>query len=211
MSRVRSASFVALALLVFPAVLAAQGRPSGWQTRFDAGEHAGHGPDSLVFVDMKPGFHVTTGPAVVLWHPDSVARGDFTVESTLHLFDTRGRDREGYGVLVGGRDLSGAGQAYTYFLVRNDGRFIIKQRSGAEAPTLVPWTEHAAVAKWTPASGSSVKNVLAVKAAGADVQFLVNGQVVHTLPRAQVNPDGVYGVRANHSVNLHVETVQRAP
>jgi hypothetical protein len=203
---------MALSLLtLFPAPGSAQTRPAGWLTRFDGGAHAGHGADSLAFEDMKPGFHVTTGPAVILWHPDSVARGDFTVESMLHLFDTKGRDREGYGILVGGRDLAGDAQSYTYFLLRNDGRFIIKQRQGADTPTLVPWTEHAAIAKWTPAAGSSVKNVLAVKAVGASVEFLVNGQTVHTLPRATVNPDGIFGVRANHGVNLHVQTIKRAP
>lgn len=196
--------------LALPVVATAQGRPAGWQARLDKGEHAGHGADSLVFEDMKPGFHVTTGPAGIMWHPDSVARGDFTVEATLHLFDTKGRDREGYGMFVGGRDLSADTQAYTYFLLRNDGKFIIKQRQGAETPTLLPWTDHAAIAKWSTASGASVKNVLGVKAAGADVQFLVNGKVVHTLPRAQVNPDGQFGVRANHSVNLHVEKVALA-
>lgn len=198
------------ALLAMPLVLSAQGRPSGWQTRFDQGAHAGHGADSLVFQDMQPGFHVTTGPAVTLWHPDSSARGDFTVEATLHLFDTKGRDREGYGLIVGGRDLAGNGQAYTYFLLRNDGQFIIKQRKGSETPTLAAWKAHEAIAKWSTASGSSVKNVLAVKVVGPNVQFLVNGQVVHTLPRAQVGPDGIFGLRANHSVNLHVEKIARA-
>ena len=203
--------FLALAAaLALPLALPAQSRPLGWQTRFDQGTHAGHGADSLVFEDMKPGFHVTTGPAVTLWHPDSVARGNFTVEATLHLFDTKGRDREGYGLIVGGRDLDGDAQAYTYFLLRNDGQFIIKQRQGAETPTLAPWKAHEAIAKWSTTSGSSVKNVLAVKAVGANVQFLVNGQVVHTLPRAQVSPDGIFGVRANHSVNLHVEKIGRA-
>jgi hypothetical protein len=26
-----------------------------------------------------------------------------------------------------------------------------------------------------------------------------------------VNPDGIFGVRANHGVNLHVQTIKRAP
>lgn len=201
---------LALSLVtLIPALGSAQGRPSGWLTRFDAGAHAGHGADSLVFEVMKPGFHVTTEPAVTLWHPDSVARGDFTVESMLHLFETTGRDREGYGLIVGGHDVSGDAPAYTYFLLRNDGQFIIRQRKGANTPTLVPWTAHAAISKWTPAAGSSVKNVLSVKAVGATVQFLVNGQVVSTLPRETVKPDGIFGVRANHSVNLHVQTITR--
>ncbi len=203
--------YVMAVVLCVPAVMSAQGRPAGWLTRFDKGEHAGHGADSLAFQDMKPGFHVTTGPAAILWHPDSSARGDFTIESTLHLFDTKGRDREGYGVIVGGRDLNADAQSYTYFLLRNDGKFIVKQRKGAETPTVAPWTDHASINKWSTSAGSSVKNVLAVKATGPTVQFLVNGQVVHSAPRATVNPDGIFGIRANHSVNLHVQTIGRAP
>jgi hypothetical protein len=199
------------ALLFVPLSLSAQGRPAGWQVRYDGGEHAAHGADTLAFEDMKPGFHVTTGPAVILWHPDSTVRGDFTVQSLQHLFDTKGRDREGFGLFVGGRDLVGPSQAYTYFLIRNDGRFLIKRRTGEETPTLVPWTEHAAIVRWTAASGSSQANTLAVRVAGETVQFLVNGQVVHSAPRSAVNPEGVFGVRVNHSVNLHVQTITRGP
>jgi len=196
-------------LCVVPLALSAQGRPTGWQVRYDGGEHAAHGTDTLAFAEMQPGFHVTTGPAVILWHPDSTARGDFTVQSLQHLFDTKGRDREGFGVFVGGRDLAGPSQAYTYFLIRNDGRFLIKQRAGEDTPTLVPWTEHAAIVRWTASSGPSQANTLSVAVRGARVEFLVNGQVVHTAPRAEVNPDGVYGVRVNHSLNLHVQTITR--
>ncbi len=208
--------FAAVAVLVSAGFVAeplgaqASAPPAGWQKRFDKGEHAGHGADSLVFTTMTPGFHVTTGPAVLLWHPDSVSRGDGTVDATLHLFDTKGRNREGYGIFIGGRELSAAAQSYTYFLLRNDGRFIIKQRAGEDTPTLVPWTEHGAIKVWTAASGPSQRNDLSVQVAGADVKFMVNGQVVHTLPKAQVNPDGVFGVRVNHSVDMHVESVSRA-
>jgi len=197
------------AALVLPVVVMAQRRPAGWQVRLDQGEHTDHGADSLVFVNMKAGFRVTTGPAGIMWHPDSVGRGDFTVEITLHLFDTQGRDREGYGLFVGGRDLAADGQSYTYFLLRNDGRFIIKQRQGAETSTLVEWTNHEAINRWSTASGASVKNLLAVKALGKDVQFVVNGKVVQTLLRAQVNPDGFFGVRANHGMNLQVDRITR--
>src|SRR6266851_4294789 len=40
------------------------------------------------------------------------------------------RHPEGYGLLFGGRDLAGAAQRYTYFLVRGDGTFLVKRRNG---------------------------------------------------------------------------------
>jgi hypothetical protein len=183
-------------------------RPLGWQVRYDKGEHSAHGADSMSFAQMTPGFHATTtGSAAILWHPDSAARGDYMVESTQFLFPTKGRDKEGYGVFVGGADLSGAGQRYTYFLLRNDGRFLVKQRVGAQTTTLADWTALPAIA--LQKGEEAAKNVLRVEATGATVRFLVNGAVAVTLPRAQVQPDGVFGVRMNHAVNAHVSSVQR--
>jgi hypothetical protein len=210
MIRIVSALLMSSVLLLPASTDAQSKRPAGWQTRFDRGEHANHGADSLVFETMTPGFHVKTGPAVILWHPDSSARADAGVEAVLHLFDTKGRDREGYGLIVGGKDLAGDGQAYTYFLLRNDGKFILKQRKGAETPTVMNWTDHPAIAKWTAAAGESVKNTLAVKPVGSEVHFLVNGQVVHRAPKSQVDTNGIFGVRVNHSVNLHIERIGRA-
>jgi hypothetical protein len=181
-------------------------RPLGWQVRYDKGEHAAHGADSVAFAQMTPGFHVTTGgAAAILWHADSTARGDFAVESTIFLFPTKGRDREGYGLLVGGADLAGAGQRYTYFLLRNDGMFLVKQRTGEQTRTLTDWTALPAIARQS--GEGAAKNVLRVEATGATVRFLVNGTEAVVLSRAQASPDGVFGVRVNHAVNAHVSSV----
>ena len=68
-------------------------RPIGWQVRYDAGEHAGHGADAISFVQMTPGVHVAT-----------------------------------------------AGQRCTSVLLRNDGKFLVKQRTGEQLTTLTDWT-----------------------------------------------------------------------
>ena len=44
--------------------------PEGWEVRFD---REGASMDDLYLVTMPPGYHVTTGPAMIAWHPDSVA------------------------------------------------------------------------------------------------------------------------------------------
>lgn len=183
-------------------------RPVGWQVRYDKGEHAAHGADSISFVQMTPGFHATTGgSAAIMWHTDSSARGDFTIASTMFLFPTKGRDKEGYGVFVGGADLAGAGQRYTYFLLRNDGMFLVKQRQGEKTVTLSDWTTLPAIKRQT--GGDAVQNDFRVEAKGGTVRFLVNGTEAVALPRAQVSPDGVYGVRMNHAVNAHITSVGR--
>jgi hypothetical protein len=39
---------------------------------------------------------------------------------------------EGYGLFFGGKSLEGKDQQYTYFLIRQDGSYLIKRRGGGE-------------------------------------------------------------------------------
>ena len=204
----RSASLILSALLLFPLALSAQDAdlPDGWQIRAD---RPGQDVSEVAFVDMPPGWHVTTGPAVILWNPEMRAAGDFRAEMEVFLFDPEGR-REAFGMFVGGQDLAGDGQRYTYFLLRDGGQFIVKSREGADAPTLVEWTSHDAIQSFADRDegDSSVRNVLALEAEGDEVRFLVNGQEVATLPREGLVLDGVVGMRVNHRLNLHVSRLE---
>ena len=49
-------------------------------------------------------------------------------------------------------------------------------------------------------------NVLAIRAQGDTVHFLVNDREVHHASRADVNPDGIAGIRINHNLNVQVTT-----
>lgn len=188
-------------------VVAAQPRPKGWAIRYD---RANAVDTAFKFADMPPGFHVTSGPAAILWHADKTAKGNFAVESEIYLF--KGEDRpEGYGVFVGGEALNDVAQRYTYFLLRKDGMFTIRQRQGAEVKTLMPWTAHAAVPAGPTEPGKPVQAKLRVEAGAQDVAFLVNGTRVAALPRAQVQPDGIAGLRVNHALNLHVTSLDVKP
>lgn len=183
--------------------------PLGWTTRLDAGPSAHAGTDTLSFVQMTPGYHVTTGPAAIMWSSDSTATGTYTVESTIFLFPTKGRDQEGYGVFVGGAGLDGASQRYTYFLLRNDGKFLVKRREGSTLKVLKDWTASPAI---KPQSGDdAVRNDLRVAVGPSSVVFSINGVEAASLPRAVVVPDGVFGIRMNHAVNAHVSKVARVP
>ena len=120
--------------------------PEGWEVRFD---REGASMDDLYLVSMPPGLHVTTGPAVIAYHPDSVATGDFRIESETFLFDPEGR-REAFGFFVGGTELQGPGQRYTYFLLREGGEFLVKTRSGAETAEVQGWTAHPSIVNHGP-------------------------------------------------------------
>jgi uncharacterized protein YndB with AHSA1/START domain len=48
------------------------------------------------------------------------------------------------------------------------------------------------------------KNEMAIETNGASVDFIVNGQKVHSLPRAVATTDGLVGLRVNHNINIHI-------
>ncbi len=179
--------------------------PEGWEVRFD---HDGANRDDLYLVAMPPGIHVTTGPATIAWHPDSIATGDFTIESTTFLFDPQGR-REAFGFFIGGSDLQGPGQRYTYFLVREGGEFLVKTRSGMETPVVQDWTPHPAIVSFAtkPEDAGTAKNVLGLRVSGDEMHFSVNGVEVWSGSRDGLVTDGVFGLRVNHGLNLHVTTI----
>lgn len=189
----------------------AQPKPAGWSVRLDHPNR--FSTDDVFFVDMAPGWHVTTGPAAVLYHPDSTASGTYRIESEIFLFDP-GERREGYGVFFGGRDLDGPDQMYTYFLLRRDGRFMVKVRDGDGTAVVRDWTPNAAIATWESraADAATVRNAISVDVRAADVVFGVNGTEVARVARDQLpGTDGIFGLRANHSLNLHVTGVGATP
>ena len=198
-----------LAALATP--LAAQDfeRPADWKVRFD---RAGSTEADLeTFVEMPPGWHIATGPAGIFWNPGNTASGEFRVEMEVFLFDP-GTRREGFGIILGGTDLDGPDQEYTYFLIRNGGESIIKMRMGSEAPTVQPWTGHDAILSYADrGEDASVKNVLAVECGAETVRFFVNGKEVASVARDEVATDGTVGIRVNHGLNLHISRLELTP
>lgn len=204
------AAAVSLLVILAPA-LAAQDleRPDGWQVRFD--NPGASETDLEMFVEMPPGWHVTTGPAGIFWSPENTASGDFRAEMEVFLFDPQGR-REAFGMFVGGEGLQGDGQEYTYFLLRDGGQYIIKRREGSEAPTVRPWTAHEAIVGYADrGDAATAKNVLAIEADGDTVRFFVNDAEVASLSRSEVPVDGIYGFRVNHALNVHVSRLEVTP
>jgi hypothetical protein len=221
---IRRLSLVALGLLL-AAPLAAQ-VPAGLRMRVDASTDASDPDDNpeVKIMQMGSQLHVTTGPAVVLWKDSDTATGTYTLKGTFTMLEPSGH-RNFYGLVFGGRDLNGAGQQYTYFTIAQTGEYLIKIREGnavegrprgTEAPTIKAATAHAAVVK-PDASGRSV-NTLEVRVGASQIEYVINGQVVHTTPktgvtaqlpgagRGQAGPtkqvtlstDGIWGVRINH-------------
>lgn len=198
----RFLSTIPLALLV-AAPLVAQARPGDWRVRYDRAAAA----DTAMKIDqMGPGWHIYTSGrgSGIAWRPSQTASGNFRAENEAFLFPSAGH-MDGYGLLLGGRDLDSASQSYVYFLIRRDGQFLIKRRSGAQTVDMVPWTPSAAIVKQE--GTENAKNILAAEATADSVTFFVNGQRVHAAPRATTPVDGIVGLRVNHGLSVHVTRV----
>lgn len=177
------------------------GQESVWNARTD------EGATGLSVVSFEAGeeeLRIRPGPRAVYWRDgDSVSR-PFTVGATFELV-TVPENPESFGLFVGGRDLTGPGQDYLYFLVRHDGRYLLKHRAGEETHTLVDWTEHQAVRSRSRAGGPPT-NELTVRATRDRLIFSANGQPVDSLPvaEAMVRASGFAGIRANHGLDLRI-------
>ncbi|HEX7337052.1 MAG TPA: hypothetical protein VF252_07570 [Gemmatimonadales bacterium] len=175
--------------------------PAGWSARPD-----GQGEmKNVKFVVMEPGYHLTLGPATILYREKDRANGPF---HTLARFNQMKNPThpEGYGLFFGGQALNGNGQKYTYFLVRGDGTYLIKQRNGEKTTEITKgWTAHPAVKK-ADAQGKAT-NLLEIDAKQntAKVDFKVNGQTVHTAEAKTVDTKGIVGLRVNHNLDVHIE------
>lgn len=197
----RSTIPLALAALLAAAPIAAQAMPDGWMMRLD---RSSAGADMASFRTMSPGWHVTTGRAGagIFWQPAMTAAGEYRLESTMHLMEPA-QHPEAYGVLVGGSDLEAESQSYLYFLVRQNGEYLIKRRNGAGTDNVVGWTAHEAIPSAAPSGPTRYD--LAIDVGAETVAFIVNGATVHSMPRREVETDGLVGVRINHMLDLHVE------
>ncbi len=180
--------------------------PTDWKWRTDAPATVTDSDRNMAasqwfYVGMAPGWHVTTNPGVLLFHPGHEGRGNFSIRSEIFLFP--GGNQEEYGLFIGGRALDKASApSYTAFVLRRDGRVAILKRDGAATTTLVDWTANAAV---LPQTGTdAMKNALSVDVNAADVVFSVNNREVASVPRADVPTDGAVGFRVGNSLNLHI-------
>jgi hypothetical protein len=174
--------------------------PPDWIARPDVGGNAG----DIKFVIMEPGYHLTLGPATILYRKADRANGPFHTLAKFHQMKKL-KHAEGYGLIMGGQNLDAENQLYTYFLVRGDGKFTIKRRDGEKVSDIVGWKSQPAIAK-ADAEGKAT-NLLEIDAKidPQRVSFKINGKEVHSLPASRAAAAGMVGLRVNHNLDLHVE------
>jgi hypothetical protein len=197
-----------LVLVVGLAVPAAAQAPAGLKVRVDQSTNAQDPDDTpeLKVMAMGQGFHIVGGPAGSFWDPKNTVSGNYTVRATFNLMQPSNHTNY-YGLIFGGSDLEGANQTYTYFIVAQNGQFQIRTRTGDKVASVHPagrgGMAHDAVQR--PGANGQSKNTLEVRVMGDTVSYVVNGTVVHTMPKSGVKTDGIVGVRVNHMLNVHVD------
>lgn len=172
--------------------------PAGWSGRTDNGRPLA----GANFVAMGTGFHVTTGPAVILWRAADRAPGQFHTLATFTQTKAPTHP-EGYGLFVAGSALDTTAQGYIYCLVRGDGSYIIKRRAGAEATPIVDWTASPAVNKAD--SAGKATNKIEAQWSDGKLVFKINGTQVYSMDATAAQATGIVGLRVNHNLDVHVD------
>src|SRR4051794_23535761 len=170
--------------------------PKGWKVRADRSTSASD-PDAageIKFVTTGSGFHATNPQAAVYYNPSNTASGTYTLKGTFTLLKPSGHVNY-YGLIFGGSGLEGAQQSYSYFVVAQNGSWLIKHREGDSTSNIAPKTPNDAVKK--PDDTGKSTNALEVRVGADKVDFVVNGTVVHSEPKtgALAKTDGIYGIR----------------
>jgi hypothetical protein len=204
----QSVFILAFSVLAATAPLMAQA-PEGWRVRIDRSQNASDPDDvpDLKVVTVGKGFRATGGPAGTFWNPANRATGNYTIRATFNLMKPSSHTNY-YGLVFGGSDLEGAAQKYVYFMVAQNGTYIIRSRSGEQTQDVQARMPHTAVRQ--PGADGRSTNTLEVRVAGNTVSYVVNGTVVHSAPKsgATATTDGVAGVRINHVLDVQVENFE---
>ena len=177
--------------------------PAGWNARFDQANAA------LTQVDVRQAgsaLAFRSGPAAIFWNTKDVATGQYTVSAIFE--QKKSMMHEGYGIFVGGQNLSDPTQNYLYLVIKpQPGTFLINHRTGAGRPrALVSETPSEAVNRDAAGTGAAT-NAIAIRVSRDSLHFYINGKEVRTMAKAAVNgfsADGLAGLRINHNLDIEV-------
>src|SRR5262252_1264413 len=177
----RRVLIAALAVLTVTPLVAQA--PKGWKMRVDRSTSASD-PDAagnIKFMQMGSVLHAITPQAAVYWNPANTASGNYTLKGTFTLMKPSGHTNY-YGLVFGGSNLDGAEQQYLYFVIAQNGTWLIKSRNGEKTDTIAPKTANDAVKK--PGDDGKSTNALEVRVGGDKIDYVVNGTVVHSDPKS---------------------------
>jgi hypothetical protein len=186
----------------------------GWQGKIDPNEAAkGQVLANSKLAKSGDALQVTTGPAVVYWHPSNTATGNYTVKATFNeqKFQNLNNHAHPYGIFIAGNDMGTDKQSYLYCTAYGNGRFIVR---GFGPDTTFRLNgrgeEHAAINK-AAGPGQPVTQEIALSVKDDNIECAINGQVVGSYKKADAigerklkSTDGMYGIRFGHNTEATV-------
>ena len=187
--------------------------PPGWSVRPDRGT-----ADQINFTLAGDIYRFAMAPAGTFYRSDWTKSGDYRFSARMTQKKAPSHPIS-YGLMIGGSDLGGPNETYSYFLVRNRGEYFIASREAErtwfsprifsikQPLTVVNWTAHPAIVK-QGADGQQT-NTLGIQVQGDSVIFTVNGTEVTRLPKSRVHTDGMYAFRIGHNLDVDVDQVRR--
>ena len=178
------------------------GLPTGYLAQFD---NANAKRSDASYSEKEPGrWEVKTGPAHILYSPKDTAANKYTVSATFEQLEAPSHP-EAFGVFVGASNLGTPTARYTYFIVRGDGKYMVKVRDGANTRTVMDWTAHPSI----PVQDASGKGLYGIKidVSGKTANVSVNGVPITTITGKDIPLNGITGVRINHNLHLIVTPV----
>jgi hypothetical protein len=183
--------------LIGAALLLAAALPTGWKARLD---DPAAKVDAVTVTEEKDALTFKSGPAGIYYKPDMKAEKNYELSAAFSQLKPS-EHAEAYGLFIGGQDLDKPTQHYLYFLVRQDGKLSIRERTGGTTKPIVDWREASPMKE---PKGIKTSNTLLIRTSATGVQFLINNLQVYRMPRLQARPDGVAGLRVNHNLEVQV-------
>ncbi len=171
--------------------------PIDWEVRFDK---ANASKNDMKLVKDSDYYHFTTGPAAIYYNPKDKESGEYKIEASF-IQTKPSKHPEAFGIFFAGSDLQKENQHYLYFLVRQDGKYLIKERNGNDTKEIVKWTADKNVNPQNK-NGQTI-NKLAITIDKNDITFSANGEKVKTLDKSNLGiTNGIVGLRINHNLDV---------
>jgi len=126
-------------------------------------------PGDIKFVPWS-GLPRDKSPSGGVLESDEYRGGRLTLKGTFTLMKPSGHNNY-YGLVFGGGSLEGSQQSYLYFVVAQNGTWLIKRRDGDATSTVSPKTPNDAVKK--PDAGGKSTNALEVRVGADKIDFVV--------------------------------------
>ena len=156
------------------------------------------------------GFHVTSGGAAIYYNAkDAQANDTFTVmanfRQTKKNVGPRRRTARRSACSPAATNLDDpAKQTYFYFLVRQDGKFLINHRAGQRSPQARRLDARTRRSRSSTTSRTRA-TISTIKRGPTRVRFLVNNTQVHAISRKEIiDVSGQTGFRVNHNLDVHI-------